>query len=79
MRANKAGESKFEVNFNSFQVSENGLDVELVNNKLNDHSFKISLTAIDGNIFRLQVDEVNPLHKRYRPQFALNGDPQVAK
>lgn len=75
----QAGESKFEADFNSFQVSDNSIEVGLVNNKLKDHRFKLSLIAIKGNIFRLQVDEVNPLHYRYQPQLALNGDPQVAK
>lgn len=60
-------------------MSENGIEVELLNNNVNEHSFRLSLTAIHGNIFRLQVDEVNALHSRYKPQFALNGEPQVAK
>lgn len=79
LRNIKDSETKYELNLNSFQVSENGIEVELLNNKVKDHSFKLSLTAIKGNIFRLQVDEVNALHNRYRPQYALNGDPQVAK
>lgn len=79
MRGIKPGESKYQANFNSFEVSDNGIDVELLNNKVKDHSFKLSLTAINGNIFRLQINEVNPLHYRYKPQYALNGEPQVAK
>lgn len=60
-------------------MSDNAIEVELVNNKVENQSFKLSIIAIKGNIFRIQVDEVNPLHIRYKPQFALNGEPQVAK
>lgn len=79
LRGIKPGETKYEANLNSFQVSENGIEVELLNHNVNDHTFKLSLIAIKGNIFRLQVDEVNALHNRYRPQYSLNGEPQVAK
>uniref|UniRef100_A0A6P7G3N1 Glucosidase II subunit alpha n=1 Tax=Diabrotica virgifera virgifera TaxID=50390 RepID=A0A6P7G3N1_DIAVI len=78
LRSVKPGESKYELDLGSLEVTDNSLGSKLLNTETGI-IFKFSLTAINGNIFRLQVDEASPLYPRYRPQFALNGEPQVAK
>lgn len=78
LRAVKPGESKYEIDLDSLQVTDNSVDAKLLNTEAGV-LFKFSLTAINGNIFRIQVDEASPLYQRYRPQFALNGEPQVSK
>ncbi|CAG9861083.1 unnamed protein product [Phyllotreta striolata] len=76
LRGMTAGESKYKLDLNSLQISDNSIEANLLNG---DVKLKFTLTAINGNIFRIQVDEANPLYKRYKPQFALKGEPQVSK
>ncbi|XP_072378517.1 neutral alpha-glucosidase AB-like [Diabrotica undecimpunctata] len=78
LRSVKPGESKYELDLGSLEITDNSLESKLLNTEAGI-LFKFSLTAISGNIFRLQVDEASPLYPRYRPQFALRGEPQVAK
>ncbi|KAJ8944816.1 hypothetical protein NQ318_013152 [Aromia moschata] len=78
LRGVKPDDSKYEIDLDSLQALDNAVEAKLINTEAGAE-FKLSLTALAGNIFRLQVDEVNPLHPRYRPQYALNGEPQVAK
>ncbi|KAG5872523.1 hypothetical protein JTB14_004397 [Gonioctena quinquepunctata] len=78
LRNVKPDDSKYELDLSSLQVSEHTIEAKLKNLDAGAE-FKFSLTAISGNIFRLQVDETNPLYPRYRPQYALNREPQVSK
>ncbi|XP_074037232.1 neutral alpha-glucosidase AB [Leptinotarsa decemlineata] len=78
LRNVKPDNSKYELDLSSLQVTDDSIEAKLVNTEVGAQ-FKFSLTAINGNIFRVQVDEVNPLYTRYRPQFALNGEVQLAK
>ncbi|CAH1118336.1 unnamed protein product [Phaedon cochleariae] len=78
LRAAKPGESKYELDLSSLQVSDHSIESVLLNTEAGIQ-LKWSLTALNGNIFRIQVDEASPLYPRYRPQLALNGETQVAK
>lgn len=67
------------MNIDSLQISDNLLEAHIINKDVEGPIFKLSLTPISGNIFRIQVDEIEALHHRYKPQYALNGEPQVEK
>lgn len=54
------------------------METELLNS-VENVKFKLVLTALAGNMFRVYVDEVAPLHKRYRVENVLNGEPQVER
>ncbi|KAF2893060.1 hypothetical protein ILUMI_13106 [Ignelater luminosus] len=78
LRGVKPGESKYELNLGSLQVSDTTIEAELVNKEA-DVTFKFVLTALVDNTFRVVVDEVKPLHPRYKVEGALDGEPQVSK
>lgn len=73
----KSDEQRYRLNFDSLQVNENSLEAELVNIKA-DTKFKLSLTALEGDTFRVFIDEVNPLFPRYVVHESLAGEPQIA-
>ena len=39
----------------------------------------LQLTTLKDNTFRLHINEKNPLHRRYEPEYALQDQPQVSK
>ncbi|XP_056632881.1 neutral alpha-glucosidase AB [Diorhabda sublineata] len=78
LRGVKPGESKYELDLDQLEITDDSVEAKLLNTEAGV-LFKFSLTAINGNIFRVQVDEASPLYPRFRPQFALNGELQVAK
>ncbi|CAG9763272.1 unnamed protein product [Ceutorhynchus assimilis] len=79
LRKYEPGNSVYHLDLSSLQVNENSIEASLVNSEVPAANLKLHLQAVVGNIFRVTVDEVNGLHPRYKPQFALNGEPQVNK
>ncbi|KAK9871594.1 hypothetical protein WA026_012974 [Henosepilachna vigintioctopunctata] len=78
LRNLKPDQSRYILNLNSLQVSENSVEAELLNRNENVR-FKLILSALAGNIFRVYADEISPIHARYRVQGVLDGEPQVSK
>ncbi|XP_044751418.1 neutral alpha-glucosidase AB [Coccinella septempunctata] len=78
LRGIKPDNSNYVLNLKSLQVSDNSVESELWNSAENV-KFKLVLTALAGNMFRLYADEISPLHKRYRVENVLNGEPQVER
>lgn len=78
LRGIKEGGSKYTLDLETLQAGDDSVEAKLINTEA-DVPFKLSLTAISGDIFRLQIDEANPLYPRYRPRNALKGEPQVTK
>ncbi|CAH1961004.1 unnamed protein product [Acanthoscelides obtectus] len=78
LRGFKAEVSPYQLDLTDLLVTDNALETKLINTETNSH-FKVSLSAVHGDIFRIQVDEVMGLYPRYNPQYALNGEPQPAK
>ncbi|KAJ8979097.1 hypothetical protein NQ317_019626 [Molorchus minor] len=77
LRGVKPDECKYELDLESLQATENSLDAKLINIEAGAE-FKFSLTAIAGGIFRIQVDETNPLHPRLEVLYR-NKDSVVVK
>lgn len=77
LRSIKPDEQKYRLDLETLQVNEHSLEAELIN--LNaDAKFKFTLTALEGDTFRVFIDEVNPLFPRYVVYESLTGEPQVA-
>lgn len=79
LRKYQAGDSVYQADLSSLQITENAIEVGIQNTQVANANLKLTLTAIVGNVFRVSVDEIDGLFPRYKPQFALNGEPQVAK
>ncbi|KAK9871595.1 hypothetical protein WA026_012975 [Henosepilachna vigintioctopunctata] len=78
LRNLKPDQSRYILDLNNLQVSDNFLEAELLN-KDENITFKFVLTALAGNIFRIYADEISPIHGRYRVQGVLDGEPQVER
>ncbi|KAF5297351.1 hypothetical protein FQR65_LT01281 [Abscondita terminalis] len=78
LRATKPEERNYELNLSNLQISDNAVEIELIN-KIDDVSLKFVLTALADNTFRVYVDEIKPLFARYQVEASLNGEPQVAR
>lgn len=77
MRTIKPENQKYELNLESLQVNEHSLEAELINVKA-EAKFKLTLTALEGDTFRLFIDEVNPMFQRYVVHESLAAEPQIA-
>lgn len=78
MRSIKPEDQKYVLNLDSLQVTEHSLEVDLNNEKVSAAKFKLTLTALEGDTFRVFVDEVNPLFPRYVVHESLAAEPQIA-
>lgn len=78
LRAVKPEDSKYQLDLESLQVTEQSLDVDLLNTAENV-KFKLTLTALAEDTFRILIDEVAPLHPRFRVDQALDGEPELAR
>lgn len=77
LRSIKAEDQKYHLNLDSLQVNDHSLEVEL-NNANAEAKFKLIFTALDGDTFRVFIDEVNPLFPRYVVRESLAAEPQIA-
>lgn len=59
-------------------MSESEIEADLLN-KENSAKFKLTITSLVDSTFRVFVDEVAPLHPRYKVEESLNGKPQPDK
>lgn len=75
----KPDNSPYVLNLASLQVSESEIDVELVNLEAKDAKFKLTLTSLVGNTFRIFANEISPLHPRHVNDIALEKPPQHDK
>lgn len=78
LRSIKPEDQDYQVNLDSLQVNEHSLEAELLNNKATEAKFKLILTALESDTFRVFIDEVNPLFPRYVVHESLAGEPQIA-
>ena len=60
------------------KILDNSVEAELVNAEA-AVKLQFSLFAVAGDIFRVTVDEVKPLHPRYRVEGGLDGEPRLAR
>ncbi|XP_022900640.2 neutral alpha-glucosidase AB [Onthophagus taurus] len=70
--------SKYVLDLEALKVYDNVVEAQLKNTEA-DVTFKFSLQALAGDTFRMQVDEIQPLHPRYKVEVALEKDPEPKK
>lgn len=78
LRGQQSGASKYELDLSTLQLTEHSVEANLVNTDAGV-TLKFSLIALEDSTFRIYVDEIQPLHPRYKVEGALNGEPQVSK
>ncbi|KAL1518283.1 hypothetical protein ABEB36_001927 [Hypothenemus hampei] len=79
LRKYEQNQSPYLLDLPHLEVNYQNIEVPLLNSDFPNVTLRLTLTAIVGNIFRVTINEVNGLHPRFVPQYALNGEPQVAK
>lgn len=75
-RKQSASETPYKIDPKSVRnMEEFGCQME-VTSMQNDKRLKMDLTALEGNMFRLRIDEKNPLRPRYRVEGSLQREPE---
>ena len=75
-RKQSAGETPYRVDPSSVRnLEEFGCQMEVVSS-LTDKRLTMDVTALEGNMFRIRIDEKDPLQPRYRVEGALDGEPE---
>lgn len=75
-RKQSAGETPYKIDPKSVRnMEEFGCQMEVTSTE-NDKRLKMDLTALEGNMFRLRIDEKNPLRPRYRVEGSLQREPE---
>ena len=75
-RKQAAGETPYRVDPSSVKnLEEYGCEMELVSSQ-SDKRLKMDLTALEGNMFRVRIDEKDPLQPRYRVEGSLDREPE---
>lgn len=77
LRSVKPEDQKYDLNLDSLQVNEHSLEVILKNAKAAAANFKLTLTALEGDTFRVLIDEENSLFPRYIVHESLAAEPQI--
>ncbi|CAD7091219.1 unnamed protein product [Hermetia illucens] len=68
------GDSPFALVPGTLNIYSDSITTDLVNRE-NNHLFSLKLEALQGNTFRLLIDEKTPLKPRYRVNDALKSNP----
>ncbi|XP_017888200.1 neutral alpha-glucosidase AB isoform X2 [Ceratina calcarata] len=72
------GKTPYQLLTDTLTQNESSINVDLFN-KDTRVLYILQLTALKENTFRLQINEKNPLHPRYLPEYALQDQPQTSK
>ena len=56
-------------------LEEFGCQMEIVSTET-EKRLKMDVTALEGNMFRVRIDEKDPLWPRYRVEGSLEGEPE---
>jgi len=70
------GKSTFEVISDRTQVTQSSVQAEVVDTKYNV-KYSLSVTAVDGGIFRVKMDELNPKAPRFQVPYVLVTEPSL--
>lgn len=74
------GKSSYEVDLDTLSISDNQLQVQLVNTEQeNGVRFTLKLTPLKDDTLRLQVKESKPLRERFVPQIVLVSELETSK
>ncbi|KAJ8667800.1 hypothetical protein QAD02_009463 [Eretmocerus hayati] len=74
----ESDKTPYEVVPNTVSHDESTLHAELYNKDTGVY-YKLLLTALQNNLFRLHINEKSPIHPRYEVENSLQNQPQLAK
>lgn len=75
-RKQSAGETPYKVDPATVKnLEEFGCQMEVVSSQT-DKRLKMDITALEGNMFRVRIDESDPLQPRYRVEGSLEREPE---
>ncbi|XP_014235159.1 neutral alpha-glucosidase AB isoform X1 [Trichogramma pretiosum] len=74
----EAGKTPYVLLPDTLSQNESSLSAELLNKNTEIH-YILDLTALKRDLFRLRINEKNPLHPRYEVEYALQDHPQITK
>lgn len=72
----EAGKSTFEVVPEKTQFSQSSVISELIDTKYNAR-YSMIIYAVDGGIFRVKINEVDPKTARFEVPYVLTSDPAL--
>ena len=72
------GKTSYELLPNTVAHNESTLYIELYNKDTGIY-YKVQVTALKDNLFRLHINEKSPIHPRYEVEYALQNHPALAK
>lgn len=72
--------SPYEVDFHSMKTIKTGhLRFQLVNTEESEAKFQLDLYTLEHNSLRVQINEINPIRKRFQVEHTLVGEPKLVK
>lgn len=70
------GKSTFELLPDRTQITQSGILAELLDSKYNV-KYSLSVSAVDGGIFRVKINELNPSASRFEVPYVLVAEPSL--
>ncbi len=77
-RALQAGESPYAIDPESLVIQESGCQMDVVDEK-RGVALRAEISTLEGNGFRVQVNEKSPMRPRYQVEGALVREPELQK
>lgn len=72
------GSAHYSVTPDSLIIEDHGCKMDIVNQR-NGVVLTAELYSLDDNMFRVKINEKNPLRRRYEVEGSLVGDPKLIK
>ena len=73
------GEASYKVDPDSLSVQDNGCQMDLIPTRRKEGVLRAEIYTLEGNMFRLKVNEKDGIHPRYEVKGALVGEPKLQR
>lgn len=77
-RALQPGDSPYDVDPGSVVIGETGCQLDVINQKTGV-VLGADITSLEGNMFRVRINEKNPMRQRYEVEGVLVGEPKTER
>lgn len=78
-RALPVGEKSYRVDPDSLSVQDHGCQMDLIPTRRSEGVLRAEFFTLEGNMFRLKVNEKSRLHPRHEVEGALIGEPKLQR
>lgn len=76
----KPNTSPYEVDFHSMKKIKTGhIQFELINIEQSEAKFQLDIYTLEQNSVRVQINEINPIRKRFQVEHSLVGEPKLVE